>query len=222
MIQPDNKTVFSGDFRAYNGTLRNRIARMNADGSLDTGFMASPNSGANDTISCVALQPDGKVLIGGVFTSFNSTNRFHIARLNSDGTLDASFSTGLGANGSVWALALQTDGKVLIGGNFTSVNSTNRNNIARLNSDGSLDTGFSGRPNGTVNAIALQADGKVVLGGQFTSLDNTNYSHIARLNVDGSLDTSFNAGLGADQPVMRWRNSRTAKWSWAALSPPST
>ena len=203
VIQPDNKTVFSGDFRAYNGTLRNRLARMNADGSLDTGFLASPNSGANDTISCIALQPDGQVIIGGVFTSFNSTNRFHVARLNSDGSLDASFNTGVGVNGSVWALSLQPDGKVIVGGNFTSVNSTNRNYIARLNIDGSLDTGFSPGvgPNATVNAIALQGDGKIVIGGQFTTIDNTNFSSIARLNADGTLDTSFNPGLGGNQPI---------------------
>jgi uncharacterized delta-60 repeat protein/uncharacterized repeat protein (TIGR01451 family) len=208
-VQPNNQTVFGGDFVAYNTVPQNRIARMNADGSLDTTFLAAPNSGANNTVTCLALQPDGKIVIGGVFTSFNATNRFGIARLNSDGSLDTTFNPGFGVNGTVTCLALypQSDpinpGKVVIGGNFTTVNSTNMNFIARLNTNGSLDTTFNpgAGPNAPVNAIALQDDGNIVVGGQFTSIDGTHFSHIARLTSTGSLDTTFNPGLGADQPV---------------------
>jgi uncharacterized repeat protein (TIGR01451 family)/uncharacterized delta-60 repeat protein len=203
-VQPnDSKTVLVGDFVAYNTVPRNRIARMNLDGSLDTSFMASPNSGANNTISTVTLQPDGRMIIGGVFTSFNATNRFRVARLNTDGTLDLGFNPGFGANATVWSSAIQTDGKILIGGDFTFYNQTNRNHIARLNTDGSLDTNFVPGigPNGTVNTMAIQADGKIVIGGQFTEVDNTNYNYVARLNTDGTLDGTFNPGLGADQPV---------------------
>ena len=122
--QPDNKTVFAGDFRAYNTTPRNRIARMNADGSLDTSFLGIPNSGANDTISCLALQPDGRIVIGGVFTSFNATSRGHIARLNADGSLDATFNPS--ANSPVYALTVQPDGRILVGGFFTTLGGQTR------------------------------------------------------------------------------------------------
>src|SRR5207253_1576389 len=92
-----------------------------------------------------ALQPDGKVVIGGPFTTVNGVSRDNIARLNADGTLDNSFLNGqTGANriGSVFDLALQLDGKLLIGGDFTIVNGVARNRVARLNADGTVDTSF--------------------------------------------------------------------------------
>src|SRR5579884_3750660 len=191
VVQPNNQTVIAGDLQAYDTTPRNRIARMKFDGSLDTNFLASPNTGANDTITCLGLQQDGRIIIGGVFTAFNGTNRSHIARLNTDGSLDLTFNPGFGANATVWTTAVQPDGKVLVGGDFTAINDTNFNFIARLNSDGTLDTNFVPGigPNGTVNTIALQADGKIIIGGQFTAVDTTNFNYIARLNTNGTLDT---------------------------------
>lgn len=100
------------------------------------------------------------------------------------GDLDVTFDPGDGADGTVQALALQPDDKVLIGGDFTHVDNTARNYIARLNSDGSLDTGFLDGPvgaNGMVHAVALQLDGEVLIGGLFTAIDSTPRSHIARL-----------------------------------------
>ena len=202
-VQPaDSKTVFAGDFTAYNTVPRNRIARMNLDGSLDTGFLASPNSGADGVITCLALEPDGRIVIGGAFSAFNGTNRHSIARVNPDGSLDQTFNPGVGVNGTVWSLQLQSDGKIVIAGNFTSVNSTNRNSIARLNSDGSLDAAFDPGvgPNNTINAVALQ-NGRIVIGGDFTTVDNTNFNHLARLNADGTLDPTFNIEAGADGNV---------------------
>ncbi len=90
----------------------------------------------------VAVQSDGKVLIGGTFTTYNGTSRGYVARLNSDGSLDTAFATGAGANSQVNSVAVQSDGKILIGGDFTTYNGTSRVRVARLNSDGSLDTGF--------------------------------------------------------------------------------
>ncbi|HEX3228065.1 MAG TPA: delta-60 repeat domain-containing protein, partial [Pyrinomonadaceae bacterium] len=138
-VQPDGKIVICGDFTTVNGSARNRIARLNSDGTLDFTFLAT-GSGANFVVNAAALQSDGKIVIGGRFTTINGTTRNHIARINSDGTLDASFlAAGSGINGDVFSLALQTDGKTLIGGFFTSVNGTARNGIARLNSDGTND-----------------------------------------------------------------------------------
>jgi uncharacterized delta-60 repeat protein len=129
-LQPDGKLLIGGDFTTYNGTPRNLIARLNADGSLDASF--NPGSGANFEVHALALQSDGKVLIGGTFTSYNGTPRNRIARLNADGSLDASFNPGTGANSSVYALALQPDGKLLIGGAFTAYAFTPRTRLARL------------------------------------------------------------------------------------------
>ena len=116
-------------------------------GSLDLTF--DPGDGADSTIRSVVLQPDGKILIAGDFTSYEGTSRNHIARLNADGSLDTSFDPGTGTNDDTehdepggYPIAVQADGKILIGGHFTNYNGTARNRIARLNADGSLDPSF--------------------------------------------------------------------------------
>ena len=189
-----------------NATNRNRIARLNTNGVLDTSF--DPGTGANDAVSSIALQPDGKVIVGGYFTTVNDTNRSYIARLNANGGLDESFDPGLGADDFVESVALQPDGKALIGGWFTSVNAQTRKRIARLNSDGSVDISFDpGDGIGPddifprVYSVTLQDDGKVLVGGKFTMVNSTNRNRIARLNGDGSLDTSFDPGTGANSTV---------------------
>ncbi|MEK7678485.1 MAG: Calx-beta domain-containing protein [Verrucomicrobiota bacterium] len=157
--QPDGKLILGGEFTAVNTRPRNRIARMNLDGSLDTSFLASPNTGADAFVSALALQADGKVLLGGGFTSINGVLNRRIARLMPNGALDPQFKAGLGVDGPINAVALQSDGRLFIGGDFTSVNGTNRYNIARLNADGSLDTTFDAGagPNGPVNSIAVSS-----------------------------------------------------------------
>jgi uncharacterized delta-60 repeat protein len=179
VVQSDGKVLIGGDFTMVNGTNRNQLARLNANGSLDSSF--NPNTGAGGyplRVNSVALQSDGKVLAGGLFD--NGTNN-SIARLNADGSLDGSFNPGTGANQSVNSVALLSDGKVIIGGSFTMVNGTNRNRIARLNADGSLDGGFyPGRGlESPVSSLELQPDGKVLIGGGL------------RLNADGSSDNSY-------------------------------
>lgn len=194
VVQPDGKILIGGDFTQVNGTTRNRIARLNPDGSLDMTFL-TVGSGANDESFALALQPDGKILVGGSFTQVNGAPRNHVARLNSDGTLDPAFlASGFGANDIVRALTLQPDGKVLIGGNFTSVNGTPRNHIARLHSDGLLDAAFlsvDSGANDSVQTIVLQPDGKIFIGGFFNFVNNALRSAIARLKSDGSLDETF-------------------------------
>jgi len=201
VLQPDGKVLIGGAFTSYNGTPRNRIARVNSDGSLDTGF--NPGTGANSTIRSLALQPDGKVFIGGAFTSYNGTSRNGIARLNADGSLDTSFNPGTGADDAVISLTVQPDGKVLIGGAFTSYNGTLRNRIARLNTDGSLDTSFNPGTgaDGWLNSFTVQPDGKILIGGEFTIYNGTPRNRIARLSGDGGLDSSFNAVTGSNNDI---------------------
>ncbi|HSC75220.1 MAG TPA: thrombospondin type 3 repeat-containing protein [Pseudomonadales bacterium] len=169
------------------------ICDSDGAGKLDIAF--NPGTGASYSVYSVAIQADGKTLIGGDFTSYNGTAINRIARLNSDGSLDASFNPGTGASSEIYAIALQADGKVLIAGDFTVYNGTVISRIARLNSDGSLDTSFNPGTvaDGGVNSVVIQADGKVLIGGFFSA-----YHGIARLNSDGSMDTSFNPGMGPD------------------------
>ncbi|HSC76399.1 MAG TPA: thrombospondin type 3 repeat-containing protein, partial [Pseudomonadales bacterium] len=198
VIQADGKALISGTFTSYNGTLRSYFVRLNSDGSLDTSFSA----GVNNYVKSLVVQIDGKVLIGGYFTTYKGTTINRIARLNSDGSLDTSFNPGTGANDTVSAIALQPDGKVLIGGSFTTYNGATANRIARLNSDGSRDTSFNPGTGVDVGAVtAIHVDDKIIIGGTFTSYNGTAINRIARLNSDGALDTSFNPGTGVNNTV---------------------
>lgn len=195
--QADGKSVIAGSFVSYDSDPYNNIVRTLVDGEPDSSFMAPPNSGANDYISSLGIQPDGRIVIGGNFTSFNGVNRYHVARLNTDGSVDTNFNPGLGANGMVWSVAVQTNGQIVIGGAFTSYNGTNVNEVARLNADGSLDTSFNPGPiDGLVDAVTVDSLGRVLIGGDFNNVWNVNEGGVARLNVDGSLDTTFNSGVG--------------------------
>ncbi len=179
----------------YNGLSRGRIIRLNYDGALDNSF--NPGSGFDASVLAVALQADGKVMVGGWFNLFNGSSRSRIARLNADGTLDTSFDPGTGFNSYVSSLAMQPDGKVIVGGGFTTYNGAAVNTIVRLNTDGSLDNSFNGGNfTGNVMAVALQSDGKIVVAGVFDTFNGISRNGIVRLNADGSLDSSFDPGTG--------------------------
>ena len=201
VLQNDGKIIIGGNFTAYNGTARSRIARLNTDGTLDVTF--NPGMGANSVIFTTAIQSNGKIIIGGEFSSYNGTTINRIARLNTDGTLDATFNIGTGVNYDVYSTAIQNDGKIIIGGEFTSYNGTVINHIARLNTDGTLDATFNTGIglNSYINAITIQSDGKIIIGGDFTSYNGIARNRIARLNADGTLDVSFNSGTSVNSYV---------------------
>jgi uncharacterized delta-60 repeat protein len=206
--QSDGKIIIGGDFTSYNGTTRNRVARLNSDGTIDTSF--NPGNGANGLIRSVNIQPDGKIIIGGNFTSYNGTAIYRIARLNTNGTLDTSFSSGVsGPNTDVLSTLIQSDGKIIISGFFTSYNGIQRNGIARLNVNGSIDGTFAvvQGANNSVLTTSLQSDGKIIIGGNFTSYNGTLRNKIARLNTDGTIDNSFNPGNGVQGSVSSYVNT---------------
>ncbi|MDQ3323122.1 MAG: delta-60 repeat domain-containing protein, partial [Acidobacteriota bacterium] len=190
--QPDGKILIGGNGALYNGAFRGFMTRLNADGTPDLTFNAG--SSANSTVESIAVQADGRILVGGFFSTFNGVPRSRIARLNPDGSLDASFNPGSGFNNPVFSIVPQPDGKILVGGAFRSYNGAAVFGIARLNLDGSLDTTFNPGGTGassTVETIVLQPDGKILVGGFFSSFNGTPTLGIVRLNADGTVDTAI-------------------------------
>jgi uncharacterized delta-60 repeat protein len=210
-LQPNHQLVVGGNFTTADGVPRQNLARLNSDGSLDSGFLRpSAASGANGLIYAVAIQTDGRVVAGGSFSTFNSVFENGIVRLNYDGSLDTTFNPGSGADNPVFALAQSpVDGKILVGGAFATLDGTTFNGIGRLNTDGTPDPSFNpggmgiGSPESSlaVYALAVQADGKIIIGGDFTTYNGVPASHLARLNPDGSLDAAFDASTGANDLV---------------------
>lgn len=193
-LQPDGKILAGGHFVEYNGQARNKIVRLNVDGTLDTSFTIG--TGFDNWINVITVQPDGKILVGGNFTSYNGQSQNYIARLNADGTLDTSFNIGTGFNSPVIGIALQSDGKILAGGGFTEYNTISKSNFVRLNTDGTIDNSFEAGFNGFVAEVILQPDGKILAGGGFTECNGIARRNFARLNADGTLDNTFNIGTG--------------------------
>ncbi len=178
---------------------------------VDDDTFAGAAKGVNGTIQAAGGLPDGRIVIGGWFTAVDGLQRCYVARLNGDGSADPQFVSDAGPNGPVTAIALDADGRVVIGGLFTNVAGAARARIARLSSEGQLDPTFnpgegwqdpvwswSGLP--SVRALIVQPDGHILTGGGFTRYDGTWRPGMARLNPDGSLDRSFQPdlkGMGA-------------------------
>jgi uncharacterized delta-60 repeat protein len=209
-IQPDGKILLGGSCQGVSN-YDFCIARFNSDGTLDTSFNSSgkviqPIGSSDDGGQSLAIQPDGKILLGG-HCSNGSNYDFCIARFNSNGTLDTSFNSSgkvilsIGSSDDYGrSLAIQPDGKILLGGHCLNGIYWDFC-IARFNSDGTLDTSFNssgkvilsiGSSHEYGRSLAIQPDGKILLGGYCCNGSNYDF-FIARFNSDGTLDTSFNS-----------------------------
>ena len=189
--QSDGKLVMGGRFTNIYAPSQNRIVRLNTDFSIDTGFTIG--TGFNNTVNVVRLQSDGKILCGGAFSQFNGTSRSRICRLNSNGTLDTSFVPFEGgvSLGDVNEILVQSDGKIIVLGNFTETSSgTTVNRIIRYNSDGTLDNTFNTGTgfNNTVTKGLILPDGDIIVLGSFTSYNGLTANRIIRLNSNGIED----------------------------------
>ncbi len=200
-IQSDGKILIGGDFNNYNGTTVYRIARLHQNGALDTSFLVG--AGMNNGVKAIVVQPDGKILIAGYFSAYNATVLNGIARLNTDGSLDSFFDPGDGADAGIESMAIQANGKIIIGGYFNTYDGISIQRLACLNSDGSPDSSFTGGtgPSHGITSIALQSDNKIIIGGLFTSYNGNTVNSIARLDTNGVLDFSFHAGTGTDGEI---------------------
>lgn len=219
----------------------NRVARINADGTLDKSFRYGKNTGSPATVVRAAALPDGRYLVAGSFASYEGLPYVSsIARLYNNGGLEtmnvtrpsgkvqpASVLKG-GVSGLVTGLHVQQDGKMIVVGYFRyyvqpnynlvsrngadslHLDSTMVNFLARLNTDGTLDTTYNfdlanhrGKEsvNGAINRSILLPDGKLLIAGAFTRYNGQEVQRIARLNTDGSLDLTFKSSAGANYPI---------------------
>jgi uncharacterized delta-60 repeat protein len=204
VVRPsDGKIFFGGYFSTFGGQYRSNAAWANPDGSVDNSFAGL--AGVTDygpNIWAMETQSDGKILITGLFTSFNGTSRNNVLRLNPDATIDPSFN--VDTDRSTRALLVQPDGKILIAGNFDEVNGVPMVRIARLNSDGTLDPSFDPGmgPDNYIRALALDSGGNIYAGGNFESFNGLPRVGLVKLSSTGAVDPAFNPGGGAEPVVV--------------------
>jgi uncharacterized delta-60 repeat protein len=218
-IQPDGQILIGGSFTQFATSIRGAIARLNGtDGSLDNTF--NPPGGANNAVQDFELQTDGKIVLGGAFTSLNgNSNIKYIGRLNSNGTLDDTFVHA--ADAPIYAIKIQSGGRILMGGFFSTIDGVVRNGIARLNTNGTVDAGFAPFANKNLQDIALQSDGKILIGGAFTKINGISRLRVARLLDNATpLRTPFDYDGDGRADVSVFRAS-TNRW-YVLLSGNST
>lgn len=203
-LEPDGRITVVGSLTPAPDR---RVRRLLPNGTNDDTFEAGL---PNNNVYCLVRQPDGKLLIGGDFVNVGGIVRQRVARLNETGSLDTSFDTTVGASGTVFNLALQPNGKVVVAGTYETLGgSTGSVRIGRLNADGSRDTSFSQSINGNVIGLALQRDGKILVGGAFNMVGGVMRNGIARLHVNGALDSAFRADTVS--PVLDIKPHQTTK-----------
>ena len=205
-VQPNGQILVGGLFSQVNGVPANHLARLNADGTLDTNFISSLGTGFNGgSVRAISVQSNGAIVIGGLFTDINGTPSNHLARVTFDGVPDTAFTgrLGTGFDGTVDAIAQDAGGNLLVGGGFSTIDGAGGAALARLGGNGTPDVTFGGAdiasatPTTEVYSIVVQSSGKIVIGGHFDTIDTVASKGLARLNSDGSLDTAFSAATGS-------------------------
>ena len=197
-LQSDGKIVAGGSFEHINGIATANLVRINTNGSVDTTLNLTEGAGTtgfSSTVNSVAVLPDGKILALGSFNYFSAISAKSIARLNADGSLDTTFTTGFDNNSELHSIHVKADGKLLVGGYFVNYNGVPITCLASLNANGTLDTTFNVGGSGAmglIRAIAVDAQGKILIGGSLFSYNGQPRISFAKLNSDGTLDDSFN------------------------------
>ncbi len=197
--QPDGKILMAGFFVRVNDFPTLSFARLNPDGSTDTDFsftapITNTAQGVSFIYAAIAFQADGKILIGGNFR-FNNQENYGVFRLNQNGSLDSSFTPLTFTYPTTYqfaqvnSLAVQADGKILVGGNFQNYGNSGRNYLVRLNTDGSVDASYDATAT-IIGQMFVQPGGKILVSGTLTvnGITKTN----PRLNTDGTIDPTFN------------------------------
>ncbi len=200
VVQPDGKLLVSGVFNEVNGIPRYGIVRLNTNGSIDSQFTAIATNAATIPgfpVCKFALQPDGKILVASASTVY----RFNSTGETNDPTWTPQIFRFADLRTIIDVIELAPDGKVYVGGNFTSVGGVIRRDLVRLNADGTVDASFSDVQttpespfyynSASVRSIVPLTNGQVLVGGSFRTISGAALPALARLNSDGSIDNSF-------------------------------
>lgn len=208
VVDSGDSKFIGGSFTSFGGFPVNRLCKI-TNGSPALAFNlntmnAATNKGFNVTIHAIAIQSDGKILVGGAFNNFNNNSRAGIVRLNANGTIDNTFTvgTGFGTGRTVYSIVIQSDGKILAGGDFITYNDTTGvNGLVRLNTNGTLDSsftqgGFNTTSSGSIRTIKVLSSGDILVGGDFTTYKGNTRNGIVKINSTGTVDYNiFGTGL---------------------------
>jgi uncharacterized delta-60 repeat protein len=209
-IQADGKIWVAGSFTRFKGQKTNQLVRLHSDGSIDESFSSNKGFGFESEVKLIRIQQDGKILLQGNFSRYNDYQTCGLVRLHADGSVDTSFkgrtlcrveSTGIND------VLLLPDGKIMIVGRFPSYDDNMGKGIARLHSDGSLDTSFFkvnkaiigtslGAGNGSIHNINLLNDSSMIISGSFTRYGGRKVRYLAKIDHNNQLDTTFNTERG--------------------------
>jgi uncharacterized delta-60 repeat protein len=193
----NGRIYVGGEFIAYQGLPQNYLVGLNSDGTKDETF--DIGEGTDGAIFSTALDSSGKLYAGGVFTTYQGSFQNGLVRLNSNGSKDETFDIGIGFEGVVYALAIDTNNKIYAGCTSNITPGT----LVRLNPNGSIDTSFdvSTKLNYNVYSLAVDPNGKVYAGGNFTAYNDVSQNFLIRLNPDGTKDETFDIGTGFNNIV---------------------
>lgn len=212
-FQSDGKMLVGGYFTTFNGVTVNRLVRLNTDLSIDTTFNTNIGTGFGSDVETIAIQTDGKILVGGNFTTFNGVTTNRLVRLNEDGSRDTTFIIGTGFNGRIRKVNVEVTGKILVGGLYSTYTGTIFNNIISLTYTGEIDDSFdvgngivlvstSNSSNGVYDILKLNNGRILITGGEFSCYKGDAYNRkFLKLNskfeVDETFQKSFTSSYGS-------------------------
>ncbi len=211
-LQTDGKIVAGGLFTEYDGFACNRLARLHADGTIDTTFRTA--FGANASVEDLIIMPDGRIIISGDFTAYEGENNIRFARVNADGSRDTTIKTPSGAGAVVFAMALQPDGKMLLGGNFLQYNFQPNGRLVRIQPNGDIDALFNvgAGANSTMRQMLLLPNGDAIIAGNFTTFKGIPSGRLLKVNAQCGVDTvDFLTGSGADNEIYALKQQADGK-----------
>lgn len=192
VVQPDGKIIAGHQVRVPE-TGERATVRLNADGSFDETFAPIVLTPSGFFPPEAVIQEDGKLVLAGNFTSASGMDRAGLARFNTDGTLDAAYDPIESVNGEFYSMAIDSEGRLLIGGVFELINGQPRSSLARFDESGALDESFAPAIDGWVTQVVSTADGGMVVSGRFADINGVPVNGVARLAADGTVATEYNA-----------------------------